>query len=162
VAVLVGTGIAARIRDKAQTHRPDEQSRGTHPVADSKAGVEKLPGFEKLPHRVQDVLRRESPWVAWVAGVAIGMPTAYYLAAIAAILRSGVGTAGQLGGLLVFNLIAFAIVEIPLMSFALAPDMTRTRINQLDRWVASHQRLMITIVATFVGVYLILVGASKL
>jgi hypothetical protein len=69
--------------------------------------VEKLPGFEKLPHSVQDVLRRESPWVAWVAGVAIGMPTAYYLAAIAAILRSGVGTAGQLGGLLVFNLIAF-------------------------------------------------------
>jgi hypothetical protein len=48
------------------------------------------------------------------------------------------------------------------VSFALAPDMTRTRINQLDRWVASHQRLMITIVATFVGVYLILVGASKL
>ena len=163
VAVLVATGIAARIRDKAQTHRPDEQSRGTHPVEDLQAGgVEKLPGFEKLPHRVQDVLRRESPWVAWLAGVAVGMPTAYYLAAIAAILGSGVGTAGQLGWLLVFNLIAFAIVEIPLVSFTLAPDMTRTRINQLDRWVASHQRLVITIVATFVGVYLILVGASKL
>jgi Sap, sulfolipid-1-addressing protein len=51
-----------------------------------------LVGFEKLPHRVRDAVRSESPWIA---GVSVGMPTAYYLAAVAAILRSGVGPPGR-------------------------------------------------------------------
>jgi Sap, sulfolipid-1-addressing protein len=90
------------------------------------------------------------------------MPTAYYLAAIAAILKSGVGTAEQIGALLVFNLIAFAVAEIPLVSFAIAPDATRARLDQLNKWISTHQRLVITTVAVIVGVYLILVGFSKL
>ena len=86
--------------------------------------MERLPGFEKLPQRVQHALRSESPWVAWVLGVAVGMPTPYYLAAIAAILASGVGTGDQIGALLVFNVIAFAVAEIPLVSYTLAPEGT--------------------------------------
>jgi hypothetical protein len=94
--------------------------------------------------------------------VSIAMPTAYYLAAIAAILKSGVGTGGQVGALLVFNLIAFAVAGIPLVSFAVAPDATRARIDQLYGWVTTHQRTVITILAGIVGVYLVVVGISKL
>lgn len=159
VAVLVGTGIAARVRDRAQARRPSDPGSGKPPTAE---GIERLPGFEKLPHRVQDALRSESPWIAWIVGVSVGMPTAYYLAAIAAILRSGVGTAGQIGALLVFNLIAFAVAEIPLVSFAIAPDATRASLYQLHKWISTHQRLVITTLAVIVGVYLILVGISKL
>ena len=90
------------------------------------------------------------------------MPTAYYLAAIAAIFRSGVGTAGLISRLLVFNLIAFAVVEIPLMSFAIAPDGARACLDQLNEWIGIHQWLVNTTVAVIVGVYLILVGFSKL
>ena len=85
-----------------------------------------------------------------------------YRAAIAAILKSGVGTAEQIGGLLAFNLIAFAVAEIPLVSFAIAPDATRARLDQLNEWIGIHQRLVITTVAVIVGVYLILVGESLL
>ena len=97
-----------------------------------------------------------------MAGVAIAMPTAYYLAAIAAILKSGVGTGGQVGALLVFNLIAFAVAGIPLVSFAVAPGATRARIEQLYGWVTTHQRVVVTTLAGIVGVYLIVVGISKL
>jgi hypothetical protein len=163
VAVLVGTGIAARVRDRAQARRPSDHDSGKPPTLEDKpSGVERLPGFEKLPHRVQDALRSESPWIAWIAGVSVGMPTAYYLAAIAAILKSGVGTAEQIAALLVFNLIAFAVAEIPLVSFAIAPDATRARLDQLNKWISTHQRLVITTLAVIVGVYLILVGLSKL
>jgi hypothetical protein len=39
--------------------------------------------------------------IAWVAGVAVGLPNAYLLAAIAAILNAGVGTSTQVGALVV-------------------------------------------------------------
>jgi Sap, sulfolipid-1-addressing protein len=55
-----------------------------------------------------------------------------------------------------------AVVEIPLVSFAIAPAATRARLDQLNRWMSTHQRLVITTLAGIVGVYLILIGVSKL
>jgi len=79
VAVLVGTGIAARVRDRAQARRQNHHAGDKPPTAAGEPpGVESLPGFERLPQRAQAALRSESPWIAWIAGVAVGMPTAYY------------------------------------------------------------------------------------
>ena len=97
-----------------------------------------------------------------VYGVGFGIPSAYYLAALAAILKSGVGTRAQVGALLLFSLVAFAAAEIPLVSFAVAPEATRARVDQLYAWVSTHQRLVVTILASIAGVYLILIGISKL
>jgi hypothetical protein len=119
-------------------------------------------GFDKLPGRVKAVLSKESPWVAWVAGIAVGMPSAYYLAAIAAILKSGAGGGAQVAALVVFNVVAFAQSEIPIGSYLIAPDATRTRIKQLYTWVSSHQRLVLTVLTGVVGIYLVIVGVSKL
>lgn len=163
VAALVGTGFAGRIRARA-TSRHGRAAGEVLPSTsgDSPPGLEKLPGFEKLPHRLQDALHNESPWVAWVYGVAFGLPSAYYLAAIAAILKSGVGTGAQIAALLLFNAIAFSVAAIPLASFAIAPEPTRARIDQLYKWVSTHQRLVVTALAGLLGVYLIAVGISKL
>jgi len=161
VSVLVATGVAGRLRERAEA-RKAHGSEQAGAAEGEKSGLEKLPGFEKLPQRAQDALRTESPWIAWIAGVAIGMPTAYYLAAIAAILKSGVGTGGQIAGLLVFNVIAFAVAEIPLVSFTVAPEATRTRIDQFYQWVSTHQRVVIATLAGIVGAYLLIVGISKL
>jgi hypothetical protein len=162
VAVLVGTGIAARLRERVKSRRARDPGDMLPSTTDDSAGPEKLPGFEKLPHRLQAALHNESPWVAWVYGVAFGMPSAYYLAAIAAILKSGLGTGGQIAALLVFNTVAFSVAAIPLVSFAIAPEATRARVDQLYEWVSTHQRLVVTVLASLVGVYLIVVGISKL
>jgi len=61
-----------------------------------------------------------------------------------------------------FNAIAFSVAAIPLVSFAIAPDATRARIDQLYNWVSTHQRLVVTVLASLVGIYLIVVGISKL
>jgi hypothetical protein len=163
VAVLVATGITARIRDSAKARRaldhgiemPSIAGAGPH-------SIDSVPGFDDLPRHLQDALRSESPWIAWVAGVAVGMPTSYYLAAIAAILNAGVGSGGQVSALLVFNVIAFAAAEIPLVGFLIAPDSTRARVDQVYRWISAHQRLIITALAAIAGTYLILIGLSKI
>ncbi len=163
VAALVATGIAARLRDRAQARHPgSHDSDGPVTPEPERSGVEKLPGFEKLPQRAQNALRSDSPWIAWVVGVALGLPGAYYLAAIAAILKSGVGTGGRIAGLVVFNLILFAVAEIALVSFLVTPETTRARLEQLHQWVATHQRIIIATLAGIVGIYLLIVGISKL
>ena len=84
------------------------------------------------------------------------------LAAIAAILKSGAEAPTQISALLVFSLVAFVAAEIPLVSFAVAPEATRARVDQLCTWVSTHQRLVVTILASVVGVYLTAIGISKL
>ena len=164
VSILVGTGVSAMLRDKAQTRLPDAKlpnlDAPAHP--DGPPGIESMPGFDKLPDRVKAALSKESPWVAWVAGLAVGMPTAYYLAAIAAILKSGVGAGTQVAALIVFNIIAFAQAEVPIVSFLIAPEGTCRTIEKLYAWVSSHQRLVVMALAGVVGIYLVLVGISKL
>ena len=164
VALLVGTGVSAKLRDTAQARLPEKKlpnlDVSSHP--DGPPGIESMPGFDKLPERVKTALSKESPWVAWVAGLAVGMPTAYYLAAIAAILKSGSSTTLQVIALLVFNVVAFAQALVPIVSFAAAPEATRSRIEQLYTWVSNHERIVVTVLAAVVGAYLLLVGISKL
>jgi hypothetical protein len=83
-----------------------------------------MPGFDKLPNRVKAALSKESPRVAWVAGLATGLPAAYYLAAIAAILKSGSSAGVQVAALIVFNVVAFMQAVVPLVAFLFAPEAT--------------------------------------
>jgi len=168
---IISTAIATRDyqdvhhdRDKAQAKLPDTKlpnlDVSSHP--DGPPGIESMPGFDKLPQRVKNALSKESPWVAWIAGLAVGMPTAYYLAAIAAILKSGVSGTTQVLALIVFNVIAFAQAEVPIVSFLVRPEVTRRRIEELYSWVSTHQRIVVTVLAGVVGIYLLAVGISKL
>jgi hypothetical protein len=164
VSVLVGTGVSATPRQKALARH-----REVHPLTQNissnsggSPGNEALPGFDKLPNRVRAVLSKDSPWIAWVAGIAVGTPNAYYLAAIAAILKNGVGAATDVAALAVFNVLAFAHAEIPIVSFIISPQATRTRIQQLYAWISAHHRLLLTVLTGVVGVYLVVEGVRKL
>jgi hypothetical protein len=194
-AVLVGTGVSARLRERVQARRrtPDEDDlsseqaeRGTDPsvvgagstaaatadveataeaqsdIADKLDALEGVPVLRKLVPPMRRALEAESPWVAWVAGVAVGLPGAYYLAAIALILKSGSAPAAQVAALLVFNLALFAMVWIPLAGYLVAPAATKTRVESLSAWAHTHRRLVIAVVAGLIGAYLIVVGISKL
>jgi Sap, sulfolipid-1-addressing protein len=186
VAALVGSGLAARVRDRVNARRAaadgtaglrdpggpaaTEQPDGTRELVATKeppgmeklAALEKVPGLGKLAPRVQGALASESPWLAWIAGVAIGLPSAYYLAAIAVILKAGPAAATQVAAVLVFNVVAFAAVVIPLVGYLLAPDATRARVEAFYDWVGAHQRLVVTALAGGVGAYLVIVGITKL
>jgi heme/copper-type cytochrome/quinol oxidase subunit 4 len=90
------------------------------------------------------------------------MPSAYLLAAIAAVLNSGVDTATQVAAILVFSIVAFAQALIPLVSFLAAPDATRENLDKAYAWVNVHHRLVVTALATVAGVYLLIKGITSL
>jgi hypothetical protein len=164
VAVLVGSGISATRRDVEQArhpeaHPPDGQ---TQSFGGGPPGIESMPGFAKLPRQIKSALSKESPWVAWMAGLAVGTPNACYVAAIAAILKSDSSAVAQTAALITFNLIAFAQAEIPIVGFLITPDATRRWIERLYGWLSSHERPLVTVGAGVVGVYLVVVGAIRL
>ena len=165
LSVLIGTGVSATLRQRMQSRHPVASPvvgrDGSASSADS-SGRTPLPGFDKLPNRVKALLSKDSPWVAWIAGLAVGTPNAYYVAAIAAILKGGFSAPTQVAALVVFNVIAFAQAAVPMISFRVAPEATRSRIEQLYTWVDAHQDLLLTVLTGVVGIYLVVVGVSKL
>ena len=62
--------------------------------------------------------------VAFIAGLALATPPVEYMAAIIAIAASEPTTAGQLGAALMFTIVAFTVVEVPLLPI---PRRRRTR-----------------------------------
>ena len=100
-------------------------------VADRLSGRDLAPpdddcaGSGSLMTRTRRLLDGSSLWVAAAAGLGIALPSVDYLAALAVILASGAPVTTQVGALLMFNVIAFSLVEIPLVAYLLAPTATR-------------------------------------
>jgi hypothetical protein len=114
------------------------------------------------PGRLSTQARRltngSSPWVAAVAGLGIALPSVDYLAALAVILASGTAAMTQVAALLMFNVVAFALVELPLVAYLIAPHRTRAAMNALHRWLRSRRRRDVAALLAGVGGLLVVVG----
>jgi hypothetical protein len=163
VGALVVCGFPARVRRRVGTRHPKGGGADADRAATAvgRPGLQR-PSFTKLPTPAQAALQSESLWIAGVVGLGMGVPTAYYLAAIAAILTSGAAAGSQVGALLVFNLLGFAVAEIPVVSFSVAPEATRAYVDQLYAWMKAHHRLVVATLAGMLGMFLILLGSSNL
>lgn len=68
----------------------------------------------------------------------------------------------QLGALLMFNVIAFSLVEIPLVAYLLAPTATRAAMTALQDWIRSRRRIEVAGLLVAVGLVLLAVGLADL
>ncbi len=100
--------------------------------------------------------------VATVAGLGIALPSIDYLAVLAVIVASGAAPSTQVGALLVFNVVAFAFVELPLVAYLLAPDRTRASMEALNDWIRSRRRRGVAAVLAAVGCVLLVAGIAGL
>ncbi|SIL52598.1 Protein of uncharacterised function (DUF2910) [Mycobacteroides abscessus subsp. abscessus] len=110
--------------------------------------------------RVQIGIGGGALWVAGVAGLGIALPSVDFLAALAVIVASGSPPATQISALLMFNVIAFALVEIPFLAHAVAPERTAEAMARLNSWIQSNRRRNIALVLTAVGCVLLAVGLA--
>ena len=61
-----------------------------------------------------------------------------------------------------FNAVAFALVEIPLLAYLLAPDPTAKAVARLHDWIRSRRRRDVAILLAAIGCAFLAVGASGL
>ncbi|MCV7424662.1 GAP family protein [Mycobacterium yunnanensis] len=104
------------------------------------------------------VTRSGSPWVSAVAGLAIALPSVDFLAVLAVILASGAGAGTQVVALMLFQVVAFMLVEIPLVAYLVAPRWTVAAMTKLNAWVRSRQRREVAATLGVVGAVLVTVG----
>jgi hypothetical protein len=143
LALVVAAVVAARAVTGASTARFD-------------------PAAGNLATRVQRLLNGRSLWVAGIAGLGIALPSVDYMAALAVILASGAAAMTQVGALLMFNVVAFALVEIPLLAYLLAPQATRASMAALHDWIWSRRRVEVATVLAVVGCVLLAIGVAGL
>lgn len=104
------------------------------------------------------LLGGQSLWVAGAAGLGIALPSVDYLAVLAVIAAAGADPATRLAALLVFNVVAFALVEIPLLAYLVAPERTLAAMTGLHRWIRARQRREVAGLLAVVGVVLVTAG----
>jgi len=115
---------------------------------------------EWLTHWFGRLLTGQSLVVAAIAGLGIALPSFDYLAALAMILAAGTSAATQVGVLVLFNIVAFAFVEIPLLAYLLAPGPTVRWVGALNTWIRSRRRAEVSAVLAVVGAVLLVAGIT--
>jgi hypothetical protein len=118
--------------------------------------------LEKISSRARHLLQSSSLWVAAGIGLGFGCPDAGYLAAMAVILACPVAPGAQVGVLLAFNVVAFAIVEIPLVTYLLAPEKTCAAVAALQAWIRSRRRRDVAALLAAAGCCWVAVGMGGL
>jgi Sap, sulfolipid-1-addressing protein len=142
-AVVVGTGLVGR--------------RGGDESAGLSSGR-----LKPLATRSRQLLNGRSLWTAGVAGLGIALPSIDYLAVLALIVASGAAASVQVGALVLFNVVAFGFVEIPLISYVVAPHRTRAALCALQNWLRTRRRRAVTILLAVVGCVLLGAGLAGL
>jgi type IV secretory pathway VirB2 component (pilin) len=115
-----------------------------------------------LATRARQLLTGGSLWTAGVAGLGIALPSVDYVAALALIVASGATSTVQVSALVLFNIVAFALVEIPLLAYLVAPDRTRAMLAALYDWLRSHGRVGVAALLALVGCVLVGAGIAGL
>ncbi len=118
--------------------------------------------FAPLVGRARQLLDGRSLWTAGVAGLGLALPSVDYLAALALIVASGAAAGVQFGALILFNVVAFALVEIPLLCYLVAPERTRAALSGLYEWVRAQGRRGVSLLLAAVGCVLLAVGFAGL
>ncbi|PND56793.1 hypothetical protein CRM90_15175 [Mycobacterium sp. ENV421] len=111
-----------------------------------------------VPAWLSRLLDGPSLWVAGVAGLGIALPSVDYLAALAVIGAGTADPAMRFAALLTFTVIAFALVEIPLLAYLAAPQRTHAAMTRLHGWVRARRRREVAVLLAVVGVVLLAAG----
>jgi hypothetical protein len=103
-----------------------------------------------------------SPAGAATAGVVTHLPGVFYLAALSAIVATGVPAGGAVLQVVVYNLVWFspALVSLGICLWGVAP--AADRLDAPLAWARTHQGSLLAAISGLVGVWLIAEGVSDM
>jgi hypothetical protein len=147
-ALLLVFAVAAWSGRKLQWHPHRTRNRDTD-----------RPGHRSLRDQA---LGHDSLWIAWAAGALYSAPGAYYLAGLALLAKQNVSVTTIVIAVLGFNVIQFALIELPLIGLVVVPDRARSLTEKLNTWMTAHRRIVIVGLTGVIGAYLLISGISDL
>jgi hypothetical protein len=140
------------------------RQRAPVPVTADAASVAVLPrntATGSNPMSLRARLEGESVVVPFVAGLGLATPPVEYLAAIMAILASPASAAAQVGAALTFTVVAFTVVEVPLISYLATPAKTLAVVQRLNDWIGVRRHAILAFVIGGFGLILVVTGMGN-
>jgi hypothetical protein len=113
------------------------------------------------PPRWQRALDKGSPEGAFAVGVALSLPGASYLVALDILHKQSLSSVKTVLAVVAFCVIMLALVEIPTLSFALAPEWTSRAVKRFRALIQRDGRRIALWAALVLGVLLIVRGAIE-
>jgi len=141
-AVVLGTG-----RDQAIAAR--RQAR-------------KGPQEDKGPPRWQQALSKGSARTTFAVGALLTLPGASYLAGLDHIEKQHLSKTGTVLTVIGFNLVMLILLELPLLSYTIAPDWTPGAVERAKAWVGRNGHQAAVIALTVLGAALVVKGIAGL
>jgi hypothetical protein len=138
VAFAIYSGRAGRLRDRRQARKAEKPDKG--------------------PPRWQRELSKGSARTTFVVGALLTLPGASYLAGLDQIHKLKYSTTATVLLVIGFNLVMLWLLEVPLASFAVAPDWTPKAVERAKAWVGRHARTFAIRGSAAVGVLLVIKG----
>jgi Sap, sulfolipid-1-addressing protein len=93
--------------------------------------------------------------MVFIAGLLLAIPPVEYVAVMIAILTSTASAASQLSAALMFTVLAFTVVELPLVGYVAMPAKTLAVVHRLNDWISPRRHAIPAIVVSAIGVLLI-------
>jgi hypothetical protein len=114
------------------------------------------------PSRTERALARGTLF-AFLLGIALDIaPSFFYLVALKDIAEANYSNGEVVVLVVVFCLMMFMLIELPLFSYLFAPEKTAVWANQFNAWLHDNARHLITLLAFGVGIFLIVRGIVSL
>ena len=136
--------------------------RAGHVAAMRERRNQKRGGKSKEPPRWQQALSGGSARTTFLVGLLLSFPGASYLASLNEIHKQNLSSGGDILLVIAVNVVMLALLEIPLLTFAIAPDWTPVAIERFKGWLARHGSKVLVIGLTFIGCALYLRGILAL
>ncbi len=113
---------------------------------------------DKQPPRWQRELSKGSARTTFIVGALLTLPGASYLAGLDQIHKLHYSTAVTVLLVIGFNLVMLWLLEVPLVSFLVAPQWTPHAVDRTKAWVSRHARVVAIRGSATVGLLLIVKG----
>jgi hypothetical protein len=117
------------------------------------------------PHRptLYERAMQRGAILSFVAGIVLNVvPGVFPLIALKDVAQLGYGAALTATVITAFYVVMFALVEVPLIGYVVAPERTKETAERASRWLTRNGRRLVAVVLEIVAAYLILRGAITL
>jgi len=116
---------------------------------------EKKANKTKEPPRWQKALQGGSPRTTFLVGLLLSFPGASYLASLTEISRQNLSTGGVVLTVLAANAVMLILLELPLISFTVAPEWTPRAVDRFKGWMAENGAHVLVRALAVIGLLLI-------
>jgi hypothetical protein len=115
----------------------------------------------KGPPRWQQALDKGSASAAYGVGAVLSLPGASYLVALDILHKQALSDGRTVLAVVAFCVIMLALIELPVLAFAVAPEWTPRTVKRFQAWIRRDGRKVAFWAALVVGVLLIVRGAIE-